>query len=139
MRSRRSSTACLEQGIPVVTYNTDNPDSNRLAFAGQDLEQSGYEAAKVLADLIGGEGDVIITTLDAAAQWSIDRETGAQARLCRVSRHQGADHGQHRHRAAGDLLGGRERHAGESHRNGRAVAGVLLDTGRTASMSSATA
>jgi simple sugar transport system substrate-binding protein/ribose transport system substrate-binding protein len=68
----------LEQGIPVVTYNTDNPDSARLAFAGQDLEQSGYEAAKVLADLLGGEGDVIITTLDAAAQWSIDRETGAK-------------------------------------------------------------
>lgn len=68
----------LEQGIPVVTYNTDNPDSARLAFAGQDLEQSGYEAAKVLADLLGGEGDVIITTLDAAAQWSIDRETGAR-------------------------------------------------------------
>lgn len=68
----------LEQGIPVVTYNTDNPDSNRLAFAGQDLEQSGYEAAKVLAELIEGQGEVIITTLDAAAQWSIDRETGAR-------------------------------------------------------------
>jgi simple sugar transport system substrate-binding protein/ribose transport system substrate-binding protein len=68
----------LEQGIPVVTYNTDNPDSNRLSFAGQDLEQSGYDAAKVLAELLGGEGDVIITTLDAAAQWSIDRETGAR-------------------------------------------------------------
>jgi len=68
----------LEQGIPVVTYNTDNPESNRLAFAGQDLVQSGVEAAKVLAELMGGEGDVIITTLDAAAQWSIDRETGAR-------------------------------------------------------------
>jgi simple sugar transport system substrate-binding protein len=68
----------LEQGIPVVTYNTDNPDSNRLAFAGQDLIQSGYEAAKVLTELLGGKGEVIITTLDAAAQWSIDRETGAK-------------------------------------------------------------
>jgi simple sugar transport system substrate-binding protein/ribose transport system substrate-binding protein len=68
----------IEQGIPVVTYNTDNPDSNRLAFAGQDLVTSGYEAAKVLAELLDGEGDVIITTLDAAAQWSIDRETGAR-------------------------------------------------------------
>ena len=68
----------IEEGIPVVTYNTDNPDSNRLAFAGQDLVTSGYEAAKVLADLMDGQGDVIITTLDAAAQWSIDRETGAR-------------------------------------------------------------
>jgi len=68
----------LAEGIPVVTYNTDNPDSNRLAFAGQDLVTSGYAAAQVLADLLGGEGDIIITTLDAAAQWSIDRETGAR-------------------------------------------------------------
>jgi simple sugar transport system substrate-binding protein len=68
----------IAAGIPVVTYNTDNPESDRLAFAGQDLEQSGYEAAKVLAELMNGEGDVIITTLDAAAQWSIDRETGAR-------------------------------------------------------------
>lgn len=68
----------LEQGIPVVAYNTDNPDSNRLAFAGQDLITSGTEAAKVLAELMGGKGDVIITTLDAAAQWSIDRESGAR-------------------------------------------------------------
>lgn len=68
----------IAAGIPVVTYNTDNPESNRLAFAGQDLEQSGYEAAKVLAELLSGQGDVIITTLDAAAQWSIDRETGAR-------------------------------------------------------------
>ena len=68
----------VEQGIPVVTFNTDNPESKRLAFAGQDLVQSGYNAAKALADLLGGKGDVIITTLDAAAQWSIDRETGAR-------------------------------------------------------------
>ncbi len=68
----------LEQGIPVVTFNTDNPDSKRLAFVGQDLIQSGYEAAKVLAELLGGKGDVIITTLDAAAQWSLDRESGAR-------------------------------------------------------------
>jgi simple sugar transport system substrate-binding protein/ribose transport system substrate-binding protein len=85
----------LAEGIPVVTYNTDNPESSRLAFAGQDLEQSGYEAAKVLADLINGEGDVIITTLDAAAQWSIDRETGA--------RHHHPANGQHRYRTPGNL------------------------------------
>lgn len=68
----------LEQGIPVVAYNTDNPESNRLAFAGQDLITSGKEAAKVLANFLNGEGDVLITTIDAAAQWSIDREGGAR-------------------------------------------------------------
>ncbi|MDX1993067.1 MAG: substrate-binding domain-containing protein [bacterium] len=71
----------IEAGIPVVTFNTDNPDSNRLAFAGQDLVQSGREAGELMAEYLNGEGQVIITTLDAAAQWSIDRESGAREAL----------------------------------------------------------
>jgi simple sugar transport system substrate-binding protein len=71
----------IDEGIPVVTFNTDNPESKRLAFAGQDLVASGYAAAQELADRIGGEGKVLILTLDAAAQWSIDRETGARSGL----------------------------------------------------------
>jgi simple sugar transport system substrate-binding protein/ribose transport system substrate-binding protein len=71
----------MEAGIPVVTYNTDNPESDRIAFAGQDLVQSGREAGQVMADVLGGEGQVLITTLDAAAQWSIDREQGAREAL----------------------------------------------------------
>lgn len=71
----------IEAGIPVVTYNTDNPDSARLAFAGQDLVQSGREAGTLMAEVLGGEGRILITTLDAAAQWSIDRETGAKESL----------------------------------------------------------
>ncbi len=71
----------LAQGIPVVTYNTDNPTSHRLAFAGQDLVESGRIAGKLLADTLGGKGNVIITTLDAAAQWSLDREKGAREAL----------------------------------------------------------
>jgi simple sugar transport system substrate-binding protein/ribose transport system substrate-binding protein len=68
----------VDMGIPVVTFNTDNPESKRLAFAGQDLVASGYAAAQELAERIDGQGKVLILTLDAAAQWSIDRETGAR-------------------------------------------------------------
>lgn len=71
----------LAAGIPVVTYNTDNPASQRLAFVGQDLVQSGREAGKLACDVLGGEGQLLITTLDAAAQWSIDREKGAREAL----------------------------------------------------------
>ena len=35
-------------GVPVVTYNSDIPDSSRLCFVGQDL----YRSGKVAADLI---------------------------------------------------------------------------------------
>jgi simple sugar transport system substrate-binding protein len=71
----------LAAGIPVVTFNTDNPNSKRLAFAGQDLVQSGREAGKLMSKVLGGKGKVLITTIDAAAQWSIDRETGAREAL----------------------------------------------------------
>src|SRR5215472_12145573 len=71
----------MAQGIPVVTFNTDNPSSKRLAFVGQDLVQSGRVAGGLLADTLEGKGNVIITTLDAAAQWSIDREKGAREAL----------------------------------------------------------
>ncbi len=71
----------IEAGIPVIAYNTDNPDSKRLVFAGQDLVQSGREAGKLMAEQMGGQGKILITTLDAAAQWSIDREQGAREAL----------------------------------------------------------
>lgn len=71
----------IEAGIPVISYNTDNPDSDRLVFAGQDLVQSGRDAGEQMAEVLGGEGRVMITTIDAAAQWSLDREGGAREAL----------------------------------------------------------
>lgn len=71
----------MAAGIPVIAYNTDNPDSKRLVFAGQDLVQSGREAGKLMGDTLGGKGKVLILTLDAAAQWSLDRESGAREAL----------------------------------------------------------
>ena len=71
----------IAAGVPVVTFNTDNPESNRLAFVGQDTVQSGREAGKLMGKVLGGKGKVIITTIDAAAQWSIDRESGAREAL----------------------------------------------------------
>jgi simple sugar transport system substrate-binding protein/ribose transport system substrate-binding protein len=71
----------LKAGIPVVTFNTDNPNSKRLAFAGQDLVQSGREAGKLMGNVLAGKGKVMIATIDAAAQWSLDREKGAREGL----------------------------------------------------------
>lgn len=70
----------IDEGIPVIAYNTDNPASKRLVFAGQDLVQSGREAGKLMGEVLG-KGKVIITTLNAAAQWSLDREQGAREGL----------------------------------------------------------
>ncbi len=68
----------LEMGIPVVTFNSPNPSAKDLAYFGQDMVLAGYTAAKELAERLDGEGSVLITTLDAGAQWSLDREEGAR-------------------------------------------------------------
>ncbi len=68
----------LAAGIPVVAFNTDNPNSHRLAFVGQDLINSGRIVADLLVEHMGEKGKIIIVTLDASAQWSIDRESGVR-------------------------------------------------------------
>ena len=73
----------LAQGIPVVTFNTDNPTSKRLAFVGQDLVGSGANAGNLIAKQMGEKGNILITTLDASAQWSLDREKGAREALAK--------------------------------------------------------
>jgi simple sugar transport system substrate-binding protein len=66
----------LAAGIPVITFNTDNPASKRMAFIGQDLVASGLAAGEQLVKRMGTKGNVIVFTLDAAAQWSVDRVGG---------------------------------------------------------------
>jgi simple sugar transport system substrate-binding protein/ribose transport system substrate-binding protein len=64
------------------------PRLRSLGLRGTDLIQSGREAGQLMAEQLGGEGKVIITTLDAAAQWSLDREQGAREAL---AEHQGIE------------------------------------------------
>jgi len=73
----------LAAGIPVVTFNTDNPDSKRLTFVGQDLVYSGVVMGDTLVKEMGEKGKVLIFTVDAAAQWSKDRENGARQSLAK--------------------------------------------------------
>lgn len=74
----------LAAGIPVVTFNTDNPASKRLSFVGQDLVYSGVVMGETLIKETGGKGKVLIFTVDAAAQWSKDREGGARQALAKA-------------------------------------------------------
>jgi simple sugar transport system substrate-binding protein len=73
----------LEAGIPVVTFNTDNPASQRLTFVGQDLVYSGAVMGDTLVKAMGEKGKILIFTVDAAAQWSKDREKGARDALAK--------------------------------------------------------
>ena len=49
-------------GIPVITFNSDAPDSDRLAFVGTDNYQAGCEAGKAVAEWRGDDAVVGIST-----------------------------------------------------------------------------
>ena len=66
----------LDAGIPVVTFNTDSPSSKRIAYFGQDVYAVAKEQAKMIAALMKEKGTVLITSCDAAAPWSQERERG---------------------------------------------------------------
>ena len=46
-----------EQGVPVVTFNTDAPDSRRLCFVGMDNYRAGQTAAGLIRQMLRG-GDL---------------------------------------------------------------------------------
>ncbi len=71
----------IDAGIPTVTFNSEAAGSKRFAFYGQDLVQSGYEQGKILVEYMGKKGKVIITSGDASASWSQDREAGVRKAL----------------------------------------------------------
>ncbi|MDQ0393088.1 sugar ABC transporter substrate-binding protein [Labrys monachus] len=73
----------LAAGIPVVTFNTDNPASSRLTFVGQDLVYSGVVMGDTLVKAMGDKGKILVFTVDAAAQWSKDRENGVRQALAK--------------------------------------------------------
>ncbi len=52
----------VASGIPVVTFNTDAPESERLLFVGQDLYRSGRVAGELLGRFMGGTGRVALLT-----------------------------------------------------------------------------
>lgn len=57
----------VDAGIPVVTWDSDAPNSKRIAFYGVDDFKSGQIMGEQAARLLGGKGTIaIITSLGAA-------------------------------------------------------------------------
>ncbi len=52
----------VEAGIPVITFDSDSPASQRLCFVGTDNYRAGYEAGKTIADWLDGQGVVAVST-----------------------------------------------------------------------------
>ncbi|UED84678.1 sugar ABC transporter substrate-binding protein [Streptomyces profundus] len=70
-------------GIPIVSFNTDNPDSEQMGFVGQDLPGSGAAQAEELLSVLGADatGKVVVFSVDTGAGWSHDRFGGFESAL----------------------------------------------------------
>ena len=55
--------AAIAQGIPVITVDSDAPNSKRVMFVGTDNLRAGSESAKRMADMLKGQGQVVIVSV----------------------------------------------------------------------------
>ncbi len=70
--------AAVGQGVPVITIDSDAPNSKRLFFVGTDNFNAGTIGGNLTAKLIGGKGTVVIFTIASQANLK-DRLHGYQA------------------------------------------------------------
>jgi ribose transport system substrate-binding protein len=59
--------SAIGQGIPVITIDSDAPDSKRLFFVGTDNFNAGSIGGNLVSKLIGGKGNVVIFTIASQA------------------------------------------------------------------------
>jgi ribose transport system substrate-binding protein len=59
--------AAIAQGVPVISIDSDAPDSKRLYFIGTDNYKAGLMGARMLAKGLGGKGNVVVFTIPTQA------------------------------------------------------------------------
>jgi ribose transport system substrate-binding protein len=55
--------AAVEQGIPVICIDSDVPESKRVTFIGTDNYNAGVESGTRMAQVIHGEGSIVVITI----------------------------------------------------------------------------
>ncbi len=55
--------AAVKSGIPVVCVDSDAPESHRILFIGTDNYQAGLISGKRIAELVHGEGQLVLITI----------------------------------------------------------------------------
>ena len=69
----------VDRGVPVMTFDSDAPQSKRFAFYGVDDEKTGQETMAELAKLMNGKGSVAILAGNQNAPNLQRRVAGAKA------------------------------------------------------------
>jgi ribose transport system substrate-binding protein len=62
--------AAVLQGIPVICIDADAPDSRRILFVGTDNFRAGQESGKRMADILKGQGRIVIVSIPG--QFNLD-------------------------------------------------------------------
>ncbi len=60
----------IAEGIPVICADSDAPDSKRILFIGTDNYQAGLESGRQMAELLHGQGNVVVITIPG--QFNLD-------------------------------------------------------------------
>jgi ribose transport system substrate-binding protein len=55
--------AAVQSGIPVICLDSDAPDSKRVMFVGTDNFRAGQESGKRMADILKGQGQIVIIAI----------------------------------------------------------------------------
>jgi ribose transport system substrate-binding protein len=77
-----SINRAVAAGIPVVTQDTDSPNSQRYTFIGTGNFEAGKLGGELLAKQIGGKGEVAFLTIPG--QWNLEeRRRGYEAALAK--------------------------------------------------------
>jgi len=73
----------IAAGIPVITFDSDAPGSQRLAFVGTNNYNAGWAAGKAMAEWLGGTGQVGVSTFPGPdhLRKRLDGFTGALAQF----------------------------------------------------------
>jgi ribose transport system substrate-binding protein len=69
-------------GIPVITMDTDAPDSKRILYIGTDNRQAGMESGRQIATLMNGKGQLVVVTVPGQLNLE-ERLRGAQEVLAK--------------------------------------------------------
>lgn len=81
---RSEIDAAIAAGIPVITMDSDAPDSKRLFFIGTNNYQAGVTGGRVLAKRLNGVGNIVVFTIPAQVNL-IERLRGYEDALSSTS------------------------------------------------------
>src|SRR5208283_363358 len=78
----RAINEAIHAGIPVITMDTDSPNSKRILYISTDNRQAGMESGRQITRLMNGKGNLVVITIPGQTNTE-DRIRGMQEVLAK--------------------------------------------------------